>query len=146
MSVTEFDRILAISSDGSYRILAPPAKMLLPRKLLYCAPFDPEAGADFTLVYRDGEKNAFGKRVHIERFITDKEYRLFKDTKGRIDLLLADDEPLGVVRMQFVPAKRQRLRAAEFDLGELEFAGLTARGTRLAPKPVSRFKHTPRPQ
>ncbi len=46
--------------------------------------------------------------------------------------------------MDFVPLKRQRLRKAEFDLGELEFAGLTARGTRLAPRPVSKFKHTPR--
>jgi len=144
MSVTEFDRVLAISSDGSYRIMAPPAKMLLPRKVLYCELFDPEEGADFTVVYRDGEKNAWGKRVHIERFITDKEYRLFKDPKGRIDLLLADGAPLGVLRMSFVPAKRQRLRAAEFDLGALEFAGLTTRGTRLAPKPVSKLKHTPR--
>jgi topoisomerase-4 subunit A len=142
MSVTEFDRVLTISSDGSYRILAPPAKMLLPRKVLYCARFDPEIGADFTLVYRDGEKQVFGKRVHIERFITDKEYRLFKDPKGRIDLLLPDDEPLGLLQMSFVPAKRQRLRSAEFDLGELEFAGLTTRGTRLAPRPVAKLKHT----
>ena len=143
MSVTEFDRILAISSDGTYRILAPPAKLLLPRKLLYCAPFDKEEGADFTVVYRDGQKIAFGKRVHIERFITDKEYRLFKDPKGKIDLLLTDDEPLGVLHMGFVPVKRQRLREATYDLGDLEFAGLTARGVRLAPKPVSKLKHTP---
>ena len=143
MSVTEFDRVLAISSDGSYRIMAAPAKVLLPRKLLYCAQFDPEEGVDFTLVYRDAQKHVFGKRVHIERFINDKEYRLFKDPKGRIDLLLTDDAPLGVLKMGFVPAKRQRLREAKFDLGDLEFAGLTARGTRLAPKPVSRLKHTP---
>lgn len=143
MSVTEFDRVLAVSSDGSYRIVAPPAKLLLPRKVLYCRPFDAEAGADFTVVYRDAQKHVFGKRVHIERFITDKEYRLFKDPKGRIDLLLADDEPLGVLEMDFVPVKRQRLRAARFDLGELPFAGLTARGTRLAPKPVSKLKHRP---
>lgn len=143
MSVTEFDRVLAISSDGSYRILAPPAKLLLPRKLLYCAPFDSELGADFSVVYRDAQKHVFGKRVHIERFITDKEYRLFKDPKGKIDLLLPDDEPLGLLEMSFVPVKRQRLRAARFDLGDLEFAGLTARGARLAPKPVARLKHTP---
>ncbi len=142
MSVTEFDRILAISSDGSYRILAPPAKLLLPRKLLYCALFDPEVGADFSIVYRDAQKHVFGKRVHIERFITDKEYRLFKDPKGKIDLLLPDDEPLGLLEMSFVPMKRQRLRAARFDLGELEFAGLTARGARLAPRPVAKLKHT----
>ena len=115
--------------------------MLLPRKLIYCALFDASVGADFTVVYRDGSRNAFGKRVHIEKFITDKEYRLFKDLKGKIDLLIEDAEPLGQLKMSFVAVKRQRTKEARFDLGDLTFAGLGARGTRLAPKPVSRMKH-----
>jgi topoisomerase-4 subunit A len=141
MTVTEFDRVLAISSDGSYRILAPPARVLLPRKLIYCEPFDTSGGIDFTLVYRDGRRNAFGKRVHIEKFITDKEYRLFRDPKGKIDLLIADGEPLGQLKMNFVQVKRQRTKEARFNLGDLVFAGLNARGTRLAQKSVSRLKH-----
>ena len=87
LQVTEYDRILAVSSDGTYRIMAPPKKVLLPRKLLYVGVFDPEKGKDFTLVYRDADRNAFGKRVHIESFIHDKEYRFFKDEKGKLDLL-----------------------------------------------------------
>jgi hypothetical protein len=42
--------------------------------------------------------------------------------------------------MQFVPAKRQRVRAARFDLSKLEPTGVTARGVRLASKPVARLK------
>jgi len=39
-----------------------------------------------------------------------------------------------------VPAKRQRVHEAEFDLAELEFKGVSALGRRLAPKPVARLK------
>ncbi|HKC51061.1 MAG TPA: DNA gyrase subunit A, partial [Myxococcota bacterium] len=141
LQVTEYDRILAVSSDGTYRIMAPPKKVLLPRKVLFVGLFDSEKGKDFTLVYRDGERNAFGKRVHIESFIHDKEYRFFKDENGKLDLLLEGDSTPGRVHLQFVAQKRQRQKEAEFDLGELEFAGITARGQRLAPKPVARVKH-----
>ncbi|MFI5315438.1 MAG: DNA topoisomerase IV subunit A [Myxococcota bacterium] len=143
LQVTEYDRILAISSDGSYRIMAPPKKVLLPRKVIFVGLFDAEKGKDFTLVYRDADRNAFGKRVHIESFIHDKEYRFFKDEKGKLDLLLEGDATPGRVHLQFVAQKRQRQKEAEFDLGELEFAGVTARGQRLAPKPVARVKHLP---
>jgi topoisomerase-4 subunit A len=143
MNVSEYDRILAVSSDGTYRIMVAPKKVLLPRKLLYVGPFDPEKGKDFTVVWRDAERNAFGKRVHIESFIRDKEYRFFKDEKGKLDLLLEDDVTPGKVHLQFVAAKRQRQKECDFDLGDLEFAGLTARGQRLAPKPVARVKHLP---
>ena len=42
--------------------------------------------------------------------------------------------------MDFVPATRQRLHSATFDLGELRVMGVSARGRRLAPKPVARMK------
>ncbi len=143
MNVSEYDRILAVSSDGTYRIMYPPKKVLLPRKLLHVAVFDPEKGKDFTIVWRDAGRNAFGKRVHIESFIHDKEYRFFKDEKGKLDLLLEGDTKPGSVHLQFVAAKRQRQKECDFDLGDLEFAGLTTRGQRLAPKPVARVKHVP---
>ena len=61
---------------------------------------------------------------------------------GRVDLLLpvTDDEPPGQLHLTHVPAKRQRLKESTFDLAQLEFTGVTTRGTRLAPKPVSRLK------
>ena len=134
---------LAVSSDGTYRIMYPPKKVLLPRKVLYVAIFDPEKGKDFTIVWRDADRTAFGKRVHIESFIHDKEYRFFKDEKGKLDLLLEGGVQPGRVQLQFVAAKRQRQKECDFDLGTLEFAGLTTRGQRLAPKPIARVKHLP---
>src|SRR5262249_18123233 len=95
MNVTEYERILAISSDGSYRVMAPPRREFLPKTVLYCAPFDAEAGVRLTVVYRDAQRAAFAKKIWIQRFVTGKEYRLVKDEGGRIDLLLLPDEPHG---------------------------------------------------
>jgi topoisomerase-4 subunit A len=138
LQVSEFDLILGIADDGSYRIMTPPEKLLFPGKLLYCAPFDAERGAEFTVVYRDRAKTAFAKRIQIQRFIRNREYQLIKDRAGRVDLLLPGAET-GVVELKYAPAKRQRVKGSSFDLSKLEVTAAGARGTRLAPKPVSRI-------
>jgi topoisomerase-4 subunit A len=144
MSVSEFDQVLLVSDDGSYRILPAPEKLLIPGKLLHAAVFDPDAGAAFTVVYRDRQRFAFGKRIAIQGFIRGKEYLLIKDKAGKVDLLLPGDAQ-GVLHLKFAAMKRQRVHEAIFDLSELETTGITARGTRLAPKPVAQIKLTEKP-
>jgi topoisomerase-4 subunit A len=139
MTVSEHDLVLGIARDGTYRVMTPPEKVLFTDKLLYCAPFDPEQGFELTLVYRDGGRYAYGKRVRIERFIRNRQYTLIKGEKGRVDFLLPDGEE-GILSLQFAPAPRQRVKTARFDLSKLEPTGVSARGTRLAAKPVSRVK------
>jgi topoisomerase-4 subunit A len=137
MSVTEFDLVLAVAADGVYRVMTPPDKVLFEAPLLYCERFDPEQGVRFTLVYRDDKRICFAKQVQIEKFIRNKEYQLIKDAKGRIDVLLPGFvKPR--VELRFAPAKRQRVKQLVCDLRELEPTGVTARGTRLAPKPVAK--------
>ncbi len=149
MMVSEFDLILAITDDGVYRIMTPPEKLLLSGKLLYLEVFDPEVGLEFTVVYRDQQKNAFGKRVHVHKFIRNREYQLVKDKAGKIDLLLTKGES-GTLMLDYVSAPRQRVRSGKFDLAKLVPMGVSARGVRLAPKPVSKLrllpKKTPRPK
>jgi len=142
LTVSEFDLVLGIAQDGTYRIMSAPEKVLFTGKLLYADLFDPEQGAGFTVVYRDKKKMTFAKRIRIEKFIRNREYRLIKDKGGRIDLLLPEDEA-GRLHLDFVPAKRQRLKEAEFDLSTLEPTSPAARGARLAPKPVSKVKLLP---
>ena len=142
MSVSEYDLVLAIAADGTYRVMPPVDKVFFGARLLYCHPFDPEAGAEFTVVYRDGKRMAFGKRIRIEKFIRNKEYRLVKDEKGRVDLLLQDAET-GTVKLTYVAQKRQRVKGSEYDLSQLELTAPTARGNRLAPKPVARVSFQP---
>ncbi len=142
MSVTEFDLVLGISNDGTYRVMSPVDKVFFSGKLIYCAPFDPEAGEEFAVVYRDKKKNIFGKWIKIHKFIRNREYQLIKDRGGKVDFLLAPQD-LGSVHMDFVPVKRQKVKEADFELGNLEPTSPTARGTRLAPKPVAKVKYIP---
>lgn len=142
MSVSEYDFVLAVAADGSYRIMPPVDKVFFGAKLLYCHPFDPDAGAEFTVVYRDAKRMCFGKRFRIQKFIRNKEYRLVKDEKGRVDLLLQEGES-GSAKLTYVAQKRQRVKGSEYDLSQLEPTSPTARGTRLAPKPVARVSFKP---
>ena len=142
LNVSEYDFVLAIAADGTYRIMPPVDKVFFGAKLLYCHPFDPEAGSEFTLVYRDAKRMCFAKRFRIEKFIRNKEYRLVKDEKGRVDLLLQEGE-IGSAKLTYVAQKRQRVKGSEYDLSQLESTSATARGTRLAPKPVARVSFKP---
>jgi len=139
LRVTEFDLVLAITDDGVYRVLSPPEKVLLEGRVLHLEVFDRDAGAAFTVVYRDSNRIAFAKRIRIEKFIRNREYRLIKDAGGRVDLLLPADAK-GSLQLDFVPTPRQRVATARFDLGKLAFTGAAARGTRLAAKPVRKLR------
>jgi topoisomerase-4 subunit A len=139
LQVSEFDLVLGIADDGSFRVMTAPEKQLFTGKLLHCEVFDPEQGAEFTVVYRDKQRIPFGKRVRIQSFIRNKEYALIKDKAGKLDLLIPGAAE-GTAWMKFAPAKRQRVTEATYDLAELEPTSVTARGVRLAAKPVSQVK------
>lgn len=145
MTVSEFEHVLGVAKDGTYRIMNAPEKVLFTGPMIYAELFDPEQGAEFIVVYRDKKKMAFAKKIKIEKFIRNREYRLIKDKGGRVDLLLGPDE-LGTVHMDFVPAKRQRLKEADFDLSTLDWTSPTARGVRIAPKPIGKIKLNPAPE
>lgn len=139
ITMSEYDRVLFICKDGSYRIVAPEEKILIPGKVMYWEPFDQENGVKFTVVYRDDGRIAYAKKVHIHKFIKDREYELIKDKKGKVDLLIPGDAQ-NTIKVHFAPAKRQRVKEAEFDLAELEFIGPSSKGRRVNSKPVSRIQ------
>jgi topoisomerase-4 subunit A len=136
MTVTEYDRILAVTADGTYRIMAPPEKAWMPGGLLYAGLFDKKKGTHVTLIYRDAGGLAWGKKVHIERFITNKTYWLAKEGSRGIDFL-TDKRPVGAVRLNMVPAKRQKVKSVNVDLAKIPSCGLSARGVKLTAKPIA---------
>ena len=145
LTVSEFEHVLGIGKDGTYRVMNAPEKVFFTGPMIYGELFDPDRGTEFIVVYRDKQKMAFAKKIKIEKFIRNREYRLIKDKGGRVDLLLSPDQ-LGTVHLDFVPAKRQRLKEADFDLAELEWTSPTARGVRIAPKPIDKVKLIPAPE
>jgi len=142
MNVTEYDRILIVTADGTYRIMAPPEKAWMPGPILHVSVWDPRKGEHFVLVYRDSAKIAWGKRVHIERFITNKTYSLVKEGAIGIDFLTEKKNP-GTLRLNMVPAKRQKVKAVTVDLAKIPASGLTARGLKLSQKPVQSVEPLP---
>ncbi len=139
LTVSEFEHVLGIAKDGTYRVMNAPEKVFFTGPMIYAEIFDPDVGVEFTVVYRDKKRIAYAKKIKIDKFIRNREYRLIKDKGGRIDLLLPVGQT-GTVHMDFVPAKRQRLKKADFDLESLELTSASARGARMAPKPVAKMK------
>ena len=132
-TLSEYDRVLLIASDGSYRIVGPEEKVLIPGKLLYCARFDEKKGVEFTVVYRDKDRMCYGKRIHILKFVRAREYFLIKDRAGKIDILTQDDEP-GTVHLNYVPKKRQRVKETTYDLNQLTLTGAGRAGLSIGPQ------------
>jgi len=142
MNVTEYDKILAVTSDGTYRIMPPPEKAWLPGALLYAAVFDSKKGVGLTIVYRDANKAAWGKKVRIERFITNKVYSLVKE--GSVGIaFLSDKKSPGKAVIHLVPKKRAKVKSVTLDLNKIPPCGLTARGARLTAKPMERVELMP---
>jgi len=139
LTVSEYDRILIITRDGAFRIVGPVEKILIEGEVVYLDLFDQDKGQVFTVVYRDKGKTAFAKRIQIKRFIREREYEIIKDKAGRLDYLIPG-EVSGQIRLDFVFSKRARISNVVFDMGKLEFVGVSSRGTRMAPKPVSKLR------
>ena len=139
LTVSEYDVVLAISNDGTYRLMTPQDKVLLPKKVMYLEVFDQEEGIEFTVIYRDKMKMVYGKKIHIHKFIRNKEYQLIKNKAGKLTMLVEGHSD-SKLEMDFVLAPRQKLKKGSFDLSELEPTSASARGVRLAPKPVAKMK------
>ncbi|MEM7517279.1 MAG: DNA gyrase subunit A, partial [Planctomycetota bacterium] len=135
MTVSEYDKILIVTGDA-YRIVTPPEKLLVGKKPLAIMPFDQDNGVHLTYLYRDLDKCAWAKKIHITGFIHDKEYDLIKDRAGKVDRLWVG-EPDHRIYMKFAPAKRQRKIEDWYELEGLTVCGLGARGSRMSSKPVS---------
>jgi topoisomerase-4 subunit A len=138
-TVSEYDRFLVICKDGTFRIIGPEAKMLIPGKVVYFDLFDQESGKEFTVIYRDKGRMAYAKKIHIKRFIRDREYELIKGKLGKLDHLIQGHVDFDV-HLIFVPTKRQRVRETTFALADLNPISVTARGSRMASKPISKMK------
>jgi topoisomerase IV subunit A len=142
ITVSEYDRILVITSDGTYRIMAPPDKVLLTGKLLYCRVFDQDKGATFTIVYRDNNKIAWGKQIHIDKFITDKVYSMFPASKYGM-IYFKEKKSKDTIVLHFEKTPRAKVLEAPYDLSDLKVCSNTSRGSRLHAKPVTKITFGP---
>jgi topoisomerase-4 subunit A len=134
---TNFDKILLIFNDGSYRVISIPEKQYVldgGKKLLFVGIADKKTS--FCIAWRDPKtKLALGKRFIVDKFILDKEYHLIDS--GSIDVMTSD--PNATIVLHLVPKPKQKMTKIEVPIHTILVKGVAAKGIRLASRPVSRM-------
>ena len=131
-SCSEYDRLLLISGDGTYKVVPVPEKLFVGEEIEYAAVF--KKGLVFNIVYRDGKENlAYVKRFQSPKFILDKEYRLFpRHKRSRILLLVLGENKHA--RVSLVPSRRAKSNIVEIDFDQYLVKGASAKGKRVSPR------------
>ncbi len=138
MEVSEFDRLLLIRDDGSYTVIAAPARLYV-AGLVMCmlAEKDLLAKTIISIIYADAEQRAYIKRCHITQFMFGKEYTLLPpNTK----LLVASTKENVKIHLRYRKAPYQRKSEEEFELSQYLIKGVRANGKRLSERAVARAR------
>ncbi len=131
---SEYDRLLLIGHDGSYKVIAVTDKLFVGHDLAWVGVI--EDGLVFNLLYRDGQENlTYAKRFTTPKFILDKEYRLFpEDKRSRILLLLIGE---GVsAHVSLAPSARAKSNIMEVYFDDYLLKNPNAKGKRIAARVV----------
>ncbi|WP_176014953.1 DNA topoisomerase IV subunit A [Victivallis sp. Marseille-Q1083] len=124
VTCNEFDVLLCIERNGSYRIISIPEKLFI-GKLYAFRKYDPST--EFGIIYRENTNGKFyGKRSVINKFIKDKEYQLCPE-KCRLELLT----PRTDAWYELVETKRLMPKTSELNLLTLPLRAPKARGIRI---------------
>jgi topoisomerase-4 subunit A len=127
VTCNEFDHLLCIEKDGSYKVINIPDKVFC-GKLYDFRKYDSKAV--FGVVYSDKKTGkVYAKRCSISKFITDKQYEICP--KG-CKLELVTPRPNSVFECK-VDSKRKDKRVFELDLNETPMRSPKARGLLVSP-------------
>lgn len=134
---SEYDRIILIFRDGSYKIINGGDKIFVGSELIYWGKVI--NNLTFNVIYRDGNEHySYVKRFAMPKFILDKEYRLFPENKNsRIQYLSIGEEARA--RVYFVPAKRAKVNSIELIFNDFLVKGAGAKGKRIGTRTLRRI-------
>jgi topoisomerase-4 subunit A len=137
VSCSEYDKILLIYRDGSYKAIKVPEKIFVDHDIYWVGKV---AGKTlFNLLYREGSRNlTYIKRFKTPKFILDKEYRLFPAHKKSWIQFLQTGEGVRA-RIDFVPTKRSKVNSQRLEFDEHLIKGGAAIGKRLSTRTVKRI-------
>jgi topoisomerase-4 subunit A len=124
---SEYDRIAAFFTDGTYRILPMAEKHFLEKEVAFCGLHDKERV--YTAVYREPAAGlSYGKRFRVEGYILEKEYAFVPEGAS---LLLFSDAPSYMLEFWFERRKRMKARKGEMPSEDIGIKGASARGIRV---------------
>ncbi|VAW41023.1 Topoisomerase IV subunit A [hydrothermal vent metagenome] len=134
---SEYDRILLIVKDGSYRIINGGNKIFVGSELMFWGKVDNELF--FNIIYRNGaERLSYVKRFKMPKFILEKEYRLFPaHKKSRVQYLSLGQDAR--VKAYFVPGKRAKVNSLEIIFNDYLIKGVSAKGRKIGSRALRRL-------
>ena len=136
---SNFDKLLIIFSDGTYRVINIPEKDYVhdgSSKMIYAGVADKKTVVN--VAYRNKKtKHAYAKRFVVSKFILDKEYRFLEDGVA-LDYFSTDSDAR--LKVEFVPKERQKVSSQEVAFSDFAVKGVTAKGVRIATKEVKKIK------
>ena len=133
---TSLDKILLIHRDGRYQLTRVPEKLFAGKDLIHLDKLD--SSTIFNVIYSEGESQiCYAKRFKVEKFILEKEYRLFEQAKQAKILHLSQGTGISV-EVVLVPHPRLRKTRDSFHFDELAIKGIQARGNRVSTKAIQR--------
>ncbi len=134
---SEYDRVLLIGKDGTYRVINVPDKVFVGPDLAYVGKVDEKVL--FNIIYRDGAQNlCYIKRFKTPKFILEKEYHLFTPHKRSELLFLKTGEGIHL-RIHYAPNKKARRNYEDFAFDEFLVKGTSAIGKRISTRVVRRI-------
>ncbi len=139
ITCTNFDKILIIYQDGSYRVTSIPEKHYVhtkTSKAVYVGIADKQT--IFSVAYKDPKTHeCYGKKFVVKQYILDKEYRFFEEGMG-LEFITTKPEP--VLELQFIPKLKQKTSKVDFSFEKVLIKAVSAKGVRMSNRAVKKVK------
>jgi topoisomerase-4 subunit A len=136
---TNFDKLLVLYQDGSYRVTNIPEKDYVHvsnNKAVFVGLADKQTV--FNVAYKDLKSHTcFAKRFIVKQFILDKEYRYFEEGMG-LEYLSTVKEP--TLEVQFIPKIKQKISKITFPFSKVMVKGVAAKGVKVSSRGVKKLK------
>ncbi|OKY75218.1 MAG: DNA topoisomerase IV [Desulfobulbaceae bacterium DB1] len=134
---SEYDKILLIFQDGTYKVINVADKVFVGSELSWCGVVDEKLV--FNVIYRDADEDmSYIKRFKCPKFILEKEYHLFGgNKKSTMQFLSLGDG--GKVRIHYKPSKRAKKNYEDFDFEQFLTKNAAAKGKRVSTRPVRKI-------
>ena len=134
MACTEYDRIVILNWNGTYRVTAIPEKLYIGS---VCSVMKSDKDHVYSMIYRDKKSRiSYAKRFRISQYIMDREYKT-TPPGCKVDKLF--DRHGLVLRCEFEPAKRQKVNHCELDFEAIPIRGASAKGFKIAGKKIVKY-------
>jgi topoisomerase-4 subunit A len=136
---TNFDKLLLVFKDGSYKVINIPEKQYLhtnDNKAVFVGVADKETV--ISVAYKDPKTHlCFAKKFIVKQFILDKEYRYMEEG---MNLEFFSTAPKIDVELQFIPKIKQKVSKIQFSFKDVPVRNSSARGFRMSQRGVKKIK------